>query len=71
MGRKGVESVKRTQKTKLILHGDLEEIDLSSMCTGMNLPRTPGEVQTVRVELAVDHLEVDDDGILTVHLKVD
>jgi hypothetical protein len=61
--------MKRTQNTKLILHGDLEEIDLSDLCLGVNLPRTPGTAQTVQVELAIDQLHVDEDGVLIVHLK--
>lgn len=59
---------KHAQRTKLILHGDLEEIDLSSLVTEMNILRIPGGIDTVTVNIVVDRFEVTD-GILTVHLR--
>ena len=63
--------MKRTQRTKLILHGDLEEIDLSHLVTEMNIPRVPGEIDTVNINIVVDRFEIDDDGMLVVHLKAE
>lgn len=69
MGRKGVDRVsKNIQKTRLILHGDLEEIDLSPLVTEINIPRIPGEIDTVTVDIVVDRFEVTD-GTLIVHLR--
>lgn len=59
---------KRAQRTKLILHGDLEEIDLSTLVTEINIPRIPGEIDTVTVNIVVDRFEVTD-GTLIVHLR--
>lgn len=53
---------KYAQHTRVMINGQ----DVSNYVAKVNLPRIPGEAQTVELTMFVDRLRVDENGLLTI-----
>lgn len=51
-------------KTKVIIGG----IDVGRAIVDVTLPRRPGDIECVELELAVSRLEIDESGTLVIHV---
>lgn len=56
---------KYAHKTRVVINGQ----DVSPLIFRVNIPRDPGAVEVAELTIQTDHLEVDDDGTLVIHIE--